>query len=236
MKQTIFIGYEPRETNAYLVACASIRRYWPDAPIQPLVLDRLRMSGLYEREILKRNGRMFDVISDAPMSTEFAISRFFTPLLAAGGLALFMDCDMLVRTDLRELFQLADPHKAVMCVQHEHEPQHQTKMDAQVQLRYKRKNWSSVALYQTNHVANRQLTLPLLNALPGRDLHAFCWVKDEDIGALSEEWNYLVGKSPDAIDPKIVHFTDGIPSMPGYEDCKYAAEWRDVLWSCLDEL
>jgi len=31
------------------------------------------------------------------------------------------------------------------------------------------------------------------------------------------------------IDPAIVHFTDGIPTMAGYEDCAFADEWRAEL-------
>jgi len=31
------------------------------------------------------------------------------------------------------------------------------------------------------------------------------------------------------IDPAIVHFTDGVPDMPGYETAAYADEWREEL-------
>src|SRR3990167_4453110 len=79
---SIWIGYDPRETDAYLVTCASIRRYWPDAPIQPLVLSRLQVEGFYQRPWRREGSRLVDVISDAPMSTEFAISRFLVSILA----------------------------------------------------------------------------------------------------------------------------------------------------------
>lgn len=236
MKQVIYIGYEPRETNAYLVAVSSIRQYWYDAPICPISLDQLRKGGLYQREIQHHNGQMFDIISRAPMSTEFAISRFFTPILAETGWAIFMDCDMLIRTNLRELFDLAEPSKAVMCVKHEHDPENLFKMDAQIQLRYQRKNWSSVMLWNCDHPANKGLTIELLNSLPGRDLHALCWLKDEEIGELGMEWNWLADSSPVIPDPKIVHFTNGIPSMPGFEECSFSAEWKRTLQRALDTL
>ena len=49
------------------------------------------------------------MISDAPMSTEFSISRFLVPALAKEGWALFLDADMLARANLMRLFELADP-------------------------------------------------------------------------------------------------------------------------------
>lgn len=234
MKRSVFIGYDPRETDAYLVTRESIRKHlkgW--LPIEPLILQQLRERGLYRRETLTLGGRMIDAISDAPMSTEFAISRFLALHLARNGWAAFMDCDMLVRTDLNELFELADPTKAVMCVQHEHVPAASTKMDDQIQLRYARKNWSSLMLFNASHPANQRLTVDMINALPGRDLHAFCWLKDDEIGALGPEWNYLVGTGQKVTDPKIVHFTNGIPRLAGYEESEFADEWRQTLWTAL---
>jgi hypothetical protein len=100
----------------------------------------------------------------------------------------------------------------------------------QAQTRYARKNWSSVILSSTSTTpANRALTTDLVNSVPGRDLHRFCWLDDAQIGALEPKWNWLVGHSDPAIDPAIVHFTDGVPSMPGYENCAFADEWRGHL-------
>jgi hypothetical protein len=101
-------------------------------------------------------------------------------------------------------------------------------MDGQVQTRYSRKNWSSVFVLDADHPSNKNLTVALVNSVPGRDLHRFCWLEDDDIGELGAEWNYLVGHSEHP-DPKIVHFTDGIPSMPGYENSEFADEWRNEL-------
>ena len=69
----------------------------------------------------------------------------------------------------------------------------------------------------------------MVNTLPGRELHALCWLKDDDIGALDPAWNWLVGHSDPSIDPKSVHFTEGVPDMEGYHDVSYAQEWRDEL-------
>ena len=46
------------------------------------------------------------------MATEFAISRFLTPLLAHSGHALFLDSDVIVYGDVWELVDIAErqPH------------------------------------------------------------------------------------------------------------------------------
>lgn len=140
-----------------------------------------------------------------------------------------MDCDVLVRRDINELFDLADPTKAVMVVKHDYRPANDTKMDGQTQSTYPRKNWSSVMLFNLGHPANRDLTVEMVNSLPGRDLHRFCWLPDHLIGELPQEWNWLVGHSDRSIDPAIVHFTEGTPSMPGHENDPYSDEWQNTL-------
>lgn len=195
-----------------------------------LVLSELRAKGLYSRPTSRRDGRLWDDLSDAPMSTEFACSRFLVPLLAKEGMALFMDSDMLVRGNLDRLFEVLDYRKAVTVVKHRFDPPEGVKMDGQAQLRYARKNWSSFMIFNVEHRANRRLTLEMINSVPGRDLHRFCWLEDDEIGEIGAEWNWLVGHSDPAIEPKVVHFTDGIPSMPGYEDQPFADEWRGELY------
>jgi len=229
-KQSIWIGYDPREIDAFAVTRFSARRHCTlPIPVHGIVLSQLRETGLYRRPTSRRDGRLWDDISDAPMATEFACSRFLVPHLAGSGWALFMDSDMLVRRDLSELFRQADPGKAVMVVKHHHAPPEGQKMDGQLQTRYARKNWSSVMLFNCDHPANQGLTVELVNTVPGRDLHRFCWLEDDLIGELDPEWNFLVGHTKDVEDPAIVHFTDGVPSMAGYEDCEFAEEWRDEL-------
>lgn len=237
MARSIWVGFDPREADAFAVCCSSIRtRLTHDIDVSGVVLPHLQNSGLYKRPTEKRinsNGQLqlWDVRSDYWMSTEFAISRFFVPMKARGGYALFLDCDMLVNVDLVDLFRIAesDPKKAVWCVKHEHQSDG-FKMDGQVQSSYPRKNWSSVMLFRVEHPSNQALTIDDLNTRPGRDLHRFYWLCDEEIGSLPLDYNYLVGHSPKLSRPKIVHFTDGVPSMPGYQNCEFADEWRNELY------
>lgn len=229
MKRSIWIGFDPRELDAFEVCVRSIQAHLSE-PIEifGIRLDTLQHRGLYQRPMRRDDdGKLHDRISHAPMSTEFAISRFFVPhLVAEPGTALFMDCDMLVRCDLVELFELADPRFAIQVVKHDYEPAEAVKMDGQEQTTYARKNWSSVMLWNLSHPATNLLTLQKLNTWAGRALHRFGWLEDREIGELGREWNHLVGVYPPNPGAKIAHFTLGIPRMAGYENCEHADEWR----------
>jgi hypothetical protein len=80
-------------------------------------------------------------------------------------------------------------------------------------------------LFNCAHPANKALSVELVNTVPGRDLHRFCWLDDALIGTLPQAWNYLVGTTSEAVDPALVHYTEGVPDMPGYEHCAYSDEW-----------
>ena len=232
MKRSIFVGYDPREQTAFSVAMSSAGRHLSEfVPIHGLFLGALIDKGLYRRPLEYRTTEtgkrvMWDVISEAPMATEHANARWLTPHLARSGWALFMDGDMLVRGDLAPMFDSLDPAMAVYCVKHEFEPAGDVKMDGQIQTRYARKLWSSFVAFNCDHPANQALTLDLINTAPGRDLHRLCWLQDDLIGELGPEYNFLVGHTPSSVIPKVIHFTDGVPDMPGYEHCDYADEWR----------
>ncbi len=164
------------------------------------------------------------------MSTEFAITRFFLPhLTERKGWALFGDSDLLFRGDVRDLFALADDRYAVMVVQHPELDGEGTKMDGAAQLPYRRKNWSSVVLWNLSHPAHDALTLSVLNTWPGRELHAFRWLEDAQIGALPGTWNWLEGYSAPDPDPAVVHLTRGGPWFRNWEHVAWAEAWLAEL-------
>jgi hypothetical protein len=209
----VYIGYDRQEIVAYHVLCQSIVETC-SRPVRFTPINLASLKGAWSREMLPQQ------------STEFSFSRFLTPWLSGfSGWSLFMDCDMLVRADLAELFALADDRYAVMCCQHDYAPRDEVKFLHHAQAKYAKKNWSSVMLL--NNARCRALTPDYVATASGLELHQFRWLASEaEIGALPLEWNWLVGEyafNPHAL---IAHFTRGGPYFPDYAACDYADEWQ----------
>ncbi|MAU95324.1 MAG: glycosyltransferase [Fulvimarina sp.] len=208
----VFIGFDTKEVVAYHVLAQSILEK-SSMPVEfsPIVLKNLE--GVFTRE---RNNLQ---------TTEFSFSRFLVPALSNfEGWSLFMDCDMLMRTDIAELWKLRDDRYAAMCVKHDYVPKVETKFLGQTQTKYEKKNWSSVILF--NNAKCRALTPDYVNSATGLQLHQFKWLENDDlIGELPAEWNWLVNEYDYKDDARNVHFTDGGPYFDEYKDCDYADEW-----------
>lgn len=230
MSLPVYIGYDPREHDAYEVCRASILRR-ASKPVHIVKLDRQAIchAGFHSRMFQRlENGQRIDVKDGKPFSTDFSFTRFLVPALSLyQGWALFCDGDFLFTADIAGLFGLADERYAAMCVKHSHIPSEAVKMDGMAQTKYFRKNWSSLVLYNCGHPANRAVTRSCVNKMTGQWLHAFSWLRDELIGELPAKWNHLVGvdEAPLSL-PAGLHFTLGVPSMPGYENAPYAELWR----------
>lgn len=222
----VYIGYDQREKDAVAVARSSL---WKTSSLtaELLDVDRLRQSGLLTRLTDKRGDTTYDLASNANASTDFAVSRFLVPTLCQNGWALFTDCDVVFLRNAHELLSLADKRYAVQVVKHNYEPSGTLKMDYQPQVPYSRKNWSSVMLFNCDHPANRRLSLHDVNNRRGLHLHQFYWLHHSEIGELPAEWNWLVGEQPRPENPAIAHFTLGVPSMKGYENCAHNELWWD---------
>ena len=210
----VFIGYDSAEIAAYHVLSHSLLSQ-ASCPITitPIKLDLLKQ--LYSRPLPNQ-------------STEFSFSRFVVPHLCNyDGWAIFMDCDMLCRADIAELWGLRDPNYAVQVVKHEHKPNNAVKFNHHPQVVYPKKNWSSVMLFNCNRALT--LTPNYVNEASPVALHQFHWLEDEAlIGALPGQWNHLVGYDAFDSQAKIVHFTEGGPYFSSYADCDYADEWFTV--------
>ena len=222
----VFVGYDTREDIAYQVCKHSIETKSKLAEVCPLKQQELRDAGWYKRP------------RDKLASTEFTFTRFLIPeLMNFKGWAVFMDCDMILTTDIKELFDQADPKYAVMCVKHDYTPKAGIKMDGQKQTIYPRKNWSSVMLFNCGHPSNTVLTQDLVNDLEinGAYLHRFSWLKDEEIGELDHTWNYLVGVYDDIDKPKLIHYTEGGPWFENYRNCEFSDLWKQELQDMMNE-
>lgn len=209
----IFIGFDSRETVAFSVLAHSIHaRASQPVSITPLMLSQLR--GIYRRDWHELQ------------STDFSFSRFLTPYLCNyEGWSIFMDCDMLVREDIANLWSLRDERYAVQVVKHVHVPREATKFLHQPQSKYEKKNWSSVMLF--NNARCQALTPEYVNAAMGLELHQFKWLGDDElIGDLPRRWNHLVGYDAHDTNASNVHYTSGGPYFSEYEHCPFSAEWR----------
>ena len=221
----IYIGWDKDEQEAYRVLVDSIKKHG-DIDYEPLKSNRLRSSGLLTRLVDDR-GQKYDLPSNAPCSTDFAVSRFLVPILCQEGWALFMDCDMLFMCDPVDIMKHADPLKAVQVVKHRHVGEG-LKMGGMIQTKYTRKNWSSVMLFNCNHPSHQRLSLYDINNRPGRDLHQFYWLDDNEIGELPSEWNWLVGVDDKPANPKIAHFTLGGPWFDDWEPAEHDGLWLNA--------
>jgi len=220
----VFVGYDPREDIAYQVCKHSILRRNKNVTVTPLIQKDLREQGYYDRPV------------DKLASTEFTFTRFLIPELTNfEGWALFMDCDMILTTDIKELFDQADDKYAVMCVHHDYKVHEGVKMDGQKQTVYPRKNWSSVVLWNCGHPSNKVVTTDLINnpETTGKYMHRFSWLKDEEIGELDHTWNYLAGVYHDIEKPKLIHYTEGGPWFENYRECEFSDLWKTELFDMM---
>lgn len=212
MTARVFIGFDSKEVAAYHVLCQSILEH-SSMPVQFTPLNLANLGGIFGRE---RNQLQ---------STEFSFSRFLTPYLSGfEGWSLFLDCDMLFRRDIAELWSLRDDSYAAMCCKHDYAPKEDVKFLGQVQTKYEKKNWSSVVLF--NNSRCQQLSPDYVNTATGLELHQFKWLDSDDaIGGLPLTWNHLVGVYDYDPDAANVHFTEGGPYFTEYAGVDYADEW-----------
>lgn len=212
----IYVGYDSREDIAWQVCRHSLLRHaGTGLEVHPLRQSTLRELGLYGRAI------------DAKASTEFSITRFLTPYLAAyEGWSVFTDCDFLFTADIRKLERELDPSKAIHVVQHDYTPALAVKMDGKAQHVYPRKNWSSFIAFNGAHQAVKALTPAIVNSAEPAFLHRFTWVDEAAVGNLQLGWNFLVGEYPKpAQPPAAIHYTNGGPWFENHSDADYSDLW-----------
>ncbi len=216
-KVKVYIGFDHREEIAWQVCKHSILRHSrQDVAIYPLNIRMLRELGLYTRP------------PDTKASTEFSLTRFLSPYLAAHeGWTIFADCDFLFTTDIHNVVDNLDKNAAVSVVKHDYTPVNAIKMDGKTQAVYPRKNWSSFMVFDHSHEAVNRLLPKVVNYESPAYLHRFSWLDDDMIGDLPLSWNFLVGEYPrPEVPPNAIHFTNGGPWFAELPDGDYANLWR----------
>ena len=173
-------------------------------PRQPVAVQVLAMS------IARRASKPVSitplVLSTLPITrrglTEFTFSRYVVPWLCNyEGKALFLDSDMLCLGDITELFNLPN-HEAVSVVK-----------NAQ------RFEWPSLMLFNCNKCYSLSPEF-VQNDNP----QSLKWAVD--IGDLPAEWNHCVGYDKRMENPKLVHYTMGIPVWKYTAQCEHADKWH----------
>lgn len=208
----IFIGYDPREAVAYHVCANSLIRH----SSQPISLSPLALNILKDYEETHTDG-----------SNHFIYSRFLVPhLMSYKGWAIFMDGDMLLRSDVAELWNLRDETKAVMVVKHDYKTKKLEKYLGSKNEDYPRKNWSSVILWNCEHPANQVVTPSFVQNSTGAQVHRFTWLTDDLIGELPKEWNWLPDEYGSNTQAKLLHYTLGTPSFHDFATTPMSDEWH----------
>lgn len=188
----IFIGYDERQPVSYHVLHASIMKHASQpVAITPLVLSTLPM---------KRRGL-----------TPFTYSRFICPYLCGyKGFSIFLDADILLRSDICELVRYAKDHYFDVAL-------------VKNKLKFE---WSSMMLF--DNAACEILTPSFIDDVSQNPL-GLNWARE--VFSLPTEWNHLVGYDEPNPNAKLVHFTQGVPAWPETMDCEHSAEWRSHMLS-----
>jgi lipopolysaccharide biosynthesis glycosyltransferase len=215
-KANIYIGYDHREAIAYHTMANSIIRH----SSMPVSLNPLALKNLET---------FYSDTGHTDGSNQFIYSRFLVPYLSNyEGWSLFVDGDMIMRADVKELWDMRDETKAVQVVKHDYKTKMEEKYLGAKNENYPRKNWSSVILF--NNAKCKTLTPEFVQKATGAELHRFYWTgSDELIGELPAEWNWLDIEYDFNPEAKLVHYTLGTPCFHDFaarEGSNYANEWH----------
>jgi lipopolysaccharide biosynthesis glycosyltransferase len=219
----VYIGWDSREPEAAEVCRHSILRH-STIPVQ---IEFLKQDVLRDQKHYWRN-------VDEQASTEFSLTRFLVPYLNKfSGHAVFVDCDFVFVSDIRELFQQMSSKFAVQVVKHNYKPENKIKMDGKEQHIYPRKNWSSLMLFNCSHANCQILTPEVVNTKSPSYLHRLEWADGLAVGGLNPEWNWLVNwyHEPDDGRPKAIHYTEGGPWFENYRHCEYGWYYSEAYHS-----
>ena len=206
------VGFDQREAISYHVFCQSVI----DLATVPVHFLPLAENSLNQYKELHADG-----------SNRFIYSRFLTPyLMNFSGWAIYADVDMVCQADISELWSLRDESKAVQVVKHDYKTKSLKKYLGNINEDYPRKNWSSLILWNCGHPENSILTPDFIQSQTGSYLHRFSWLKDDLIGELEAEWNWLAIEYPENPNAKIIHYTLGTPCFKDYAHESMSDVWK----------
>ena len=218
----IYIGFDSKESIASDICEFSLKKNSE----KKIIVNHIKIEEMRSRNIYSRD-------TDKLGSTEFTFTRFLVPYLQNyKGWALFCDSDFLWLDDVNKLFSNVKDEFAIMCVHHDYKPTNNKKKLLSSQQIYPRKNWSSLVLWNCAHPSNKSVTPNLINTKDGKFMHRFGWLKDDEIGQIHYEWNWLINwyNEPEDGKPKALHFTEGGPWLgKSFEKKEYSEVWLKYL-------
>lgn len=179
----VFVGVDKRQPLGYTVCQSSIvRNSSVPVAVTPLLIDQLP---------IQRRGL-----------TDFTFSRFLVPWLCGyQGPALFVDADIIFRSDVAELFALADGHHSVQVSKGPH-----------------RFEWPAVMLFNCDHCT--KLTPEYVET---GNPFSFEW---GTVGEIPPEYHHIVGYDAPNPAAKVVHYTAGVPEFKELANCEHAEAWH----------
>ena len=215
----IVVGFDEREAVAYHTFTQSVIEK-SSVPTRFLPLSK---SSLSTYEETHKDG-----------SNDFIYSRFLVPyLMNFNGWAIYADGDMVCLEDIKELWDLRNDKYAVQVVKHNYKTKISKKYWGNKNEDYPRKNWSSLILWNCNHPSHKKLTPLFIQKQTGAFLHRFSWIKDEEIGELDKEWNWLAMEYKEKKDINLIHYTIGTPCFKEYQDTSLSSYWRKSFLNML---
>ena len=216
----IIVGFDPREAVAYHTFTQSVIAK-SSLPTRFLPLNVGSLSNYQE---LHKDG-----------SNDFIYSRFLVPyLMDFEGWAIYADGDMVCLEDIRKLWDLRDEKYAIQVVKHNYKTKMKNKYWGNKNEDYPRKNWSSLILWNCNHSSHKILTPEFVEKQTGAFLHRFSWIKDEEIGQLKKEWNWLAMEYEEKENINLIHYTIGTPCFKEYENTSLSSHWKKSFLDMLE--
>ena len=150
------------------------------------------------------------------------------------GWAIYADGDMVCLEDIKKLWNLRNNKFAVQVVKHDYKTKVKSKYWGNKNEDYPRKNWSSLILWNCNHVSHKILTPEFIQKQTGAFLHRFSWIKDEEIGEVAKEWNWLAMEYEEKNNINLIHYTIGTPCFEEYQNKSLSSYWKKSFLNMLD--
>ena len=197
-----WIGYTSRHPYAFEVCKASLERFG---------INCYQVPSYFEPNV----------------NTPFTRTRFLVPYLdkivSSNQWVAYVDDDFLFLEDPNKLLDTVEQMITVYCCKHPTYTSKVKKKSMGKQINYPMKNWSSFMIF------NKEMNNPeppVFNETL-QHLHRFDWVllKDQCIGDMPIEWNWLVGEYEEDKDVKALHYTLG---GPWYKKKQHKSNYNDI--------